>query len=150
MYDSNDVRNVRQRHPPIRSLRDCNTYQHHHFNHHFKQTKINIIAELVKCKQGGISVAAYGAAAKGNTLLNYSGIDSDLIQYVIDLNPHKQGKYLPGSRIPILGADELIENAPDVLLVLPWNLADEIKVQLNAFTKRGMRLLRAVPDLEYF
>jgi hypothetical protein len=114
------------------------------------QTKIKLMAELVKCKQGGISVAAYGAAAKGNTLLNYSGIDSDLIQYVIDLNPHKQGKYLPCSRIPILGADELIENAPDVLLVLPWNLADEIKVQLNAFTKCGMRLLRAVPDLEYF
>jgi len=114
------------------------------------QTKIKLMAELVKCKQGGISVAAYGAAAKGNTLLNYSGIDSDLIQYVIDLNPHKQGKYLPGSRIPILGADELIENAPDVLLILPWNLADEIKVQLTAFTKRGMRLLRAVPDLEYF
>jgi hypothetical protein len=114
------------------------------------QTKIKLMAELVKCKQGGISVAAYGAAAKGNTLLNYSGIDSDLIQYVIDLNPHKQGKYLPGSRIPILGTDELIENAPDVLLVLPWNLADEIKVQLNAFTKCGMRLLRAVPDLEYF
>lgn len=113
-------------------------------------TKIKLMAELVKCKQEGISVAAYGAAAKGNTLLNYAGIDSGLIQYVIDLNPHKQGKYLPGSRIPILGADELIENAPDVLLILPWNLADEIKIQLNAFTKRGMRLLRAVPDLEYF
>jgi hypothetical protein len=114
------------------------------------QTKIELMAELVKCKQEGISVAAYGAAAKGNTLLNYSGVDSGLIQYVIDLNPHKQGKYLPGSRIPILGAEELNENAPDVLLILPWNLADEIKVQLNAFTKRGMRLLRAVPDLEYF
>ena len=114
------------------------------------QTKIELIAELVKCKQVGISVAAYGAAAKGNTLLNYCGIDSDLIQYVIDLNPHKQGKYLPGSRIPIVGAEELNKNAPDVLLVLPWNLADEIKVQLNAFTKSGMRLLRAVPDLEYF
>jgi hypothetical protein len=95
-------------------------------------------------------VAAYGAAAKGNTLLNYCGIDSHLIDYVVDLNPHKQGNFLPGSRIPIVSATELEQNTPDVLLVLPWNLAGEIKAQLSSFTVNGMKLLRAIPKLEYF
>ena len=115
-----------------------------------RRVKIDLLEELVKCKKEGIKVAAYGAAAKGNTLLNYCGIDSDLISYVADLNPHKQEKYLPGSRIPIVGLDYLAENTPDVLLVLPWNLADEINSQLNNFTHAGLKLLRAVPNLEYF
>jgi hypothetical protein len=112
--------------------------------------KIDLLEELVKCKRQGIKVAAYGAAAKGNTLLNYCGIDLDLIDYVVDLNPHKQGNYLPGSRIPIVGLNHLVENTPDVLLVLPWNLADEINSQLSNFTNSGLKLLRAVPNLEYF
>jgi len=96
-------------------------------------------------------VAAYGAAAKGNTLLNYLGVDSDLVEYVIDLNPHKQGKYLPGSKIPIVGIEHLNENPPDVLLVLPWNLANEIKTQLTYVANMNtMKFLRAVPNLEYF
>jgi len=114
------------------------------------RVKIDLLEELVKCKREGIKVAAYGAAAKGNTLLNYCGIDSDLIDYVVDLNPHKQGNYLPGSRIPIVGIHHLTENTPDVLLVLPWNLADEIKSQLSNFTNAGLKLLRAVPNLGYF
>ena len=114
------------------------------------QVKINLVEELIKCKKNGTKVAAYGAAAKGNTLLNYSGIDSDLIDYVVDLNPHKQGNYLPGSRIPIVGLEELDKCPPDVLLVLPWNLAEEVKVQLNNYIVKGMKLLRAVPSLEYF
>jgi hypothetical protein len=112
--------------------------------------KLNLLDELIKCKREGIRVAAYGAAAKGNTLLNYCGIDSHLIDYVVDLNPHKQGNFLPGSRIPIVSATELEQNTPDVLLVLPWNLAGEIKAQLSSFTVNGMKLLRAIPKLEYF
>jgi hypothetical protein len=112
--------------------------------------KMELIQELIKCRKKGLKVAAYGAAAKGNTLLNYSGIDSDLIQYIVDLNPHKQGNYLPGSRIPILGIEELAENTPDVLLILPWNLAMEIKEQLKPFCEKGMQVLRAIPNLEYF
>jgi 2-polyprenyl-3-methyl-5-hydroxy-6-metoxy-1,4-benzoquinol methylase len=114
------------------------------------RVKIDLLEELVKCKRQGIKVAAYGAAAKGNTLLNYCGIDSDLVNYVVDLNPRKQGNYLPGSRIPIVGLEHLTENTPDVLLVLPWNLADEINSQLSNFTNAGLKLLRAVPNLEYF
>ena len=114
------------------------------------QIKTELLRELNNCKMNGISVAAYGAAAKGNTLLNYSGITSALIQYVVDLNPHKQGHYMPGSRIPILGPEELVNNPPDILLVLPWNLAVEIKAQLSKEVDKGMKLLRAIPDLEYF
>ena len=112
--------------------------------------KLDLLQELIRCKKSGIKVAAYGAAAKGNTLLNYCGIDSDLISYVVDLNPHKQGSYLPGSRIPIVGVEHLDENTPDILLILPWNLANEIKAQLGSLTNAGMKLLRAVPSLEYF
>ena len=114
------------------------------------RVKIELLEELIRCKRNGIKVAAYGAAAKGNTLLNYSGISSDLVDYVVDLNPHKQGNYLPGSRIPIVGVDELARNIPDVLLVLPWNLAGEIKVQLGNLAGKGVKFLRAVPSLEYF
>jgi hypothetical protein len=114
------------------------------------QVKSDLVNELVECQAKGIKVAAYGAAAKGNTLLNYSGITSELIKYVIDLNPHKQGNYLPGSRIPIVGLDELTKNPPEVLLVLPWNLATEVKNQLNKEVGIGLKLLRAIPNLEYF
>jgi len=115
------------------------------------QVKIDLLSELVKCKKEGLVVAAYGAAAKGNTLLNYLGVDSDLVEYVVDLNPHKQGKYLPGSKIPIVGIEHLNENPPDVLLVLPWNLANEIKTQLTYVANMNtMKFLRAVPNLEYF
>ena len=113
------------------------------------KTKLDLVAELVRCKKEGIRVAAYGAAAKGNTLLNYSGIDSDLIEYVVDLNPHKQENFLPGSRIPIVSDQVLNENPPDVLLVLPWNIIDEVKVQLNHLSTTGMKFLRAIPHLEY-
>ena len=114
------------------------------------RVKMNLLEELIRCKREGIKVAAYGAAAKGNTLLNYCGISSDLVNYVVDLNPHKHGNYLPGSRIPIVDPIKLNENTPDVLLVLPWNLAGEVKTQLSHLSARGMRLLRAIPDLEYF
>jgi hypothetical protein len=110
---------------------------------------IDLVAELVKYRKEGIRVAAYGAAAKGNTLLNYSGIDSDLIEYVVDLNPHKPGSFLPGSRIPIVSDQVLNENPPDVLLVLPWNIIDEVKLQLNQLSGEGMKFLRAIPRLEY-
>ena len=113
------------------------------------RTKLDLLAELVKCKKDGIRVAAYGAAAKGNTLLNYSGIDSDLIEYVVDLNPYKQGNLLPGSRIPIVGENKLMESPPDVLLILPWNLFDEIKEQLSYLSSNGTKFLRAIPKLEY-
>ncbi len=102
---------------------------------------------LAKAEAEDRSVAAYGAAAKGNTLLNYCGVGSDQIEFVVDANPHKQGQFLPGSHIPIVDEDHLRAAKPDYVLVLPWNLLDEISRQLHYISAWGGRLLRAVPTI---
>jgi hypothetical protein len=112
--------------------------------------KSDLLEELERIKKSGKTVAAYGAAAKGNTLLNFVGVKSDNIDYVVDRNPHKQGKYLPGSHIPIVSEDYLQNNPPDVLLILPWNLAVELSQQLEYLQRQGVKFLRAIPSLEYF
>lgn len=115
-----------------------------------QKVKLDLSNELSRVKAEGLRIAAYGAAAKGNTLLNFVGIQADTIEYVIDLNPHKLGKYLPGSHIPVLSEDQLRLNPPDILLILPWNLADEIVDQLAYLKEQGVKFLRAIPSLEYF
>jgi 2-polyprenyl-3-methyl-5-hydroxy-6-metoxy-1,4-benzoquinol methylase len=102
---------------------------------------------LRQAKVEGRSVVAYGAAAKGNTLLNFAGVGTDLIRCVVDLNPAKQGKFMPGSRIPIVGRDALIARRPDYLLVLPWNLITEIREQHEGLARLGTRFVVAVPHL---
>jgi SAM-dependent methyltransferase len=91
--------------------------------------KLDLLSALVRAKGEGKRIAAYGAAAKGNTLLNYAGVGADIIDYVVDRNPHKQGKFMPGSRIPIVGAFSTPE--PDIVLILPWNIKDEITDSLK-------------------
>jgi len=113
------------------------------------QVKINLLSELIECKKNGLRVIAYGAAAKGNTLLNYSKIDSDLIECVVDLNPNKQDKFTPGSRIPILGESILKNNPPDIVLILPWNISTEVTAQLSYLRKSGTKFFRAIPNIEY-
>lgn len=115
-----------------------------------QQVKSDLVEELERIKKSGKTVAAYGAAAKGNTLLNFVGVKSNNIDYVVDRNPHKQGKYLPGSHIPIVSEDYLQNNPPDVLLILPWNLAVELSQQLEYLKRQGVKFLRAIPSLEYF
>ena len=112
--------------------------------------KHDLLSELIKCKKDGKRISAYGAAAKGVTLLNYCGVSNDLIDYVVDLNPNKQGKFLPGSQIPIVGINVFDMKIPDILLVLPWNLSIEIKSQLSSYLKSGMKTIRAIPKVEYF
>lgn len=112
--------------------------------------KHNLLSELIKCKKDGKRISAYGAAAKGVTLLNYCGVSNDLIDYVVDLNPNKQGKFLPGSQIPIVGINVFDMKIPDILLVLPWNLSIEIKSQLSSYLKSGIKTIRAIPKVEYF
>jgi hypothetical protein len=114
------------------------------------KTKSDLVAELSKQKANGKNIAAYGAAAKGVTLLNYCGIKSDVIDYVVDLNPSKQGKFLPGCQIPIVDSKMLTSNPPDILLVLAWNLATELKLQLSDHINLGMKLIKAVPEVVYF
>ncbi|AUB84162.1 class I SAM-dependent methyltransferase [Candidatus Thiodictyon syntrophicum] len=112
------------------------------------RVKDDFLAFLLDAKRRGKTVAGYGAAAKGNTLLNYAGVRPDLLPFVVDRNPAKQGKYLPGSRIPITGEERLRRTRPDVILVLPWNLKTEVMQQLAYARTWGARFVTAVPTLE--
>lgn len=111
-------------------------------------TKNACLKFLIEAKTLGQSVVGYGAAAKGNTLLNFAGIKSDLIQYVCDSAESKIGKFLPGSHIPILSPDALFDNPPDHLVILPWNIATEVKQQLNYLVKRGTQFWKFIPCIE--
>jgi 2-polyprenyl-3-methyl-5-hydroxy-6-metoxy-1,4-benzoquinol methylase len=110
--------------------------------------KNDFLAFLLDIKRQGKTVAAYGAAAKGNTLMNYAGVRPDLISYVVDRNPAKQHKYMPGSRIPIVAEARILENRPDYVVVLPWNLREEVMTQLAYIREWGGRFVTAVPKLE--
>jgi SAM-dependent methyltransferase len=103
---------------------------------------------LLDVRQKGKLVAAYGAAAKGNTLMNYAGIRPDLIKFVADRNPAKQGKYMPGSRIPIVGEYRLKSSKPDCVVIFPWNLRAEVIQQLDYIREWGGKFVTAVPDLD--
>ena len=109
--------------------------------------RTGLLAFLRQAKAEGKTVAAYGAAAKGNTLLNYCGVGADLISCVVDRNPHKQGCFMPGSRIPIHDPAKLAELRPDYVLILPWNLKDEITQQMAEIRGWGGRFVIAIPAL---
>jgi SAM-dependent methyltransferase len=113
------------------------------------RVKDNFVAFLIEEKRLGRRVAAYGAAAKGNTLLNYAGVKPDLLPYVCDAAESKQGKFLPGSHIPIYSPEALRENPPDDVVVLPWNIAREVQAQLADGLPGDTRLVTAVPELRY-
>ena len=108
----------------------------------------DLVTYLIEAKRAGRMVAGYGAAAKGNTLLNFAGVRPDLLRYVVDRNPAKQGKFMPGSRIPIVGPERLADERPDDLLVLPWNLLDEVRAENTAVARSGTRFVRAVPRIQ--
>ncbi len=110
--------------------------------------KRQILGFLIDLKEQGLSVVGYGAPAKGNTLLNYCGVRRDFIDYTCDLNPHKQGHLLPGSHIPIRSPDEIRATQPDVVLILPWNLKDEIVQQLSFIGEWGGRFAARTPELK--
>lgn len=112
------------------------------------QIKNEFLKFLLEVRGQGKTLVAYGAAAKGNTLMNYSGIRPDLVPFVADRNPAKQGKFMPGSRIPILAPDEIERLKPDYLLILPWNLAHEVKAQFAMLAASGTKFVTAVPRLE--
>ena len=118
------------------------------FKYRVNTVKNNLLNFLIKAKQDGKKVAAYGAAAKGNTLLNYAGVGPDLIEYIIDKNPAKQGKYMPGSRIPIKDESHLNINPVDFILILPWNLKKEISEQIESTIRLKVKFLVAVPSLK--
>lgn len=112
------------------------------------KVKLDLTDFLIQQKRKGKTVAAYGAAAKGNTLLNYCGIKSDLIDFVVDANPHKQNKFLPASHIPVVNEQFLKDAKPDFIIILPWNLKDEIAQQLAYTGEWGTQLVVPIPQLE--
>jgi len=127
-------------------LRILTTYRN--FQRQADRVKDDLLAFLIKQKRSGKKVAAYGAAAKGNTLLNYAGIKPDLLPYACDAAPSKQGKFLPGSHIPILSPEALREDKPDIVLILPWNIADEILKQHAYVREWGGIFMSAVPEIK--
>lgn len=118
------------------------------FQHKAEKVKNDLVAFLIDARRDGRTVAAYGAAAKGNTLLNFAGIRGDLISYVVDRNPAKQDMFMPGSRIPIVDESRLQAEPPDFLVILPWNLRDEVMAQLDDVRRGGAKFVVAVPALE--
>lgn len=131
-----------------RGLQVLETYGH--FQERSDQIKNGLLSFLIEAKQSHKKVAAYGAAAKGNTLLNYAGVKPDLLPFVCDAAIAKQGKYMPGSHIPILPPSVLDRSPPDYLLILPWNIAAEVRERQAHLAAQGMKFVTAVPRLEVF
>lgn len=126
-------------------LLDLNTYNE--FQARAEKVKNTLLSFLIEQKNAGNSVAAYGAAAKGNTILNYAGIKTDLLPYVCDSAPSKQSKYMPGSHIPILSPEVLNERKPDYIIILPWNIAEEVLNKYSFVKEWGAKFVTAVPEL---
>jgi len=108
---------------------------------------VDLLTFLIDAKKGGKRVAAYGAAAKGNTLINFAGVRHHLLPWVVDRNPAKQGKFLPGSRVPIVSEERIHAERPDYILILPWNLRDEVMRQLAYIREWGGEFVTAIPSL---
>jgi SAM-dependent methyltransferase len=117
------------------------------FSERVQKTKRGLLKFLIDAKERGKTVVGYGAPAKGNTLLNFCGIGPDLIQYTVDRSPHKQGKFLPGSRLPIFDPAKFMETRPDYVLILPWNLESEIKNQMAHISEWGGRFVVPIPEV---
>jgi len=127
-------------------ITDLSTYQD--FARRVERVKDDLLLFLIHAKRAGKQVAGYGAPGKGNTLLNYCGIRGDLISYLVDRNPYKHGRYTPGTHIPIFPTEHLAETRPDYILILPWNLKDEISRQLAYTRDWGAKLAVLIPGLE--
>jgi hypothetical protein len=112
-----------------------------------KETKRKLLSFAIAVKREGKCLVGYGAAAKGNTLLNYCGIRADFIDYVVDRSPHKQGRFLPGTHIPICHPDKIKESMPDYVLILPWNLTDEIIEQMGYIRAWGGQFVVPIPEV---
>ncbi len=118
------------------------------FGERVKESKRALLEFMIKVKRAGNHVAAYGAPGKGNTLLNYCGLGTDFIDYTVDRSPHKQGNFLPGTRIPIHAPEKIFETKPDYILLLPWNLKDEIMQQMSHIRSWGGRFITPLPTVE--
>jgi SAM-dependent methyltransferase len=142
LKDSATLREVRAQESAA-GLQDLGTYAK--FSKRVEECRDSLLAFLAMAKREGKRIAAYGAAAKGNTLLNFCGVTPADIAFVADRNPHKQNKFLPGTHIPVVSPEELMQAKPDYVLILPWNLRDEIQQQLAGVRAWGGRFVTPVP-----
>jgi 2-polyprenyl-3-methyl-5-hydroxy-6-metoxy-1,4-benzoquinol methylase len=129
-----------------KGLTDINAYAG--FREKALKVKLDLLEFLIEQQRKNIRVAAYGAAAKGNTLLNFCGVKNDMIEFVVDANPHKQGKFLPASHIPVVNEQFLKDSKPDFVIILPWNLKEEITKQLHYIKDWGGKFVVPIPSLE--
>nr|MCM0590712.1 class I SAM-dependent methyltransferase [Gloeotrichia echinulata DEX184] len=120
------------------------------FGEQVKETKLKLLDFLIKAKRERKSIVGYGAPGKGNTLLNYCGIRTDFIDYTVDRNPYKQGQFLPGTHIPIFHPDKIQETKPDYVLILPWNLQDEIITQIAYIRDWGGQFVVPIPEVKLY
>lgn len=120
------------------------------FGEKVKETKRNLLDLLIDLKRNNKSIVGYGAPGKGNTLLNYCGIRTDFLDYTVDRNPYKQGKFLPGTHIPIFNPSKIEETKPDYLLILPWNIKDEIMQQMSFISDWGGRFIVPIPQAKVY
>jgi len=157
IYARHSTKSAKPIEPRVEELRDLEleaglnrmeTYDS--FSEQVKETKRKILDFLIRAKRDGKSVAGYGAPGKGNTLLNYCGIRTDFIDYTVDRNPYKHGKYLPGTHIPIFSPERLKETQPDFVFILPWNFKDEIMGQTSYIREWGGEFVVPIPQLEVY
>ena len=127
-------------------LNKIETYRE--FSEQVKKTKRNILNFLINLKNEGKKIVGYGAPAKGNTLLNYCGIGTDFLDYTVDISPYKQGLYLPGSRIPVFTVDKIKQTKPDYVVILPWNIKEEIMEQMGFIKEWGGKFITLIPNVE--
>ena len=115
-----------------------------------EEVKRSLLHFLIEAKRQGKRIAGYGAPGKGNTLLNYCGIREDFIDFTVDRNPMKQNTFLPGSRIPVFAPEMIDEQKPDYVLILPWNLKDEVMEQLSHIRNWGAQFIVPIPELKIY
>jgi hypothetical protein len=120
------------------------------FGEQVKETKRKLLEFLISTKRDGKSIVGYGAPGKGNTLLNYCGIRTDFLDYTVDRNPYKHGKFLPGTHIPIFPPEKILETRPDFVLILPWNFKDEIMSQMAGIREWGGRFIVPIPEVKVY
>ena len=113
-----------------------------------RETKRKLLEVLIAAKRAGKRIAGYGAPGKGNTLLNYCGIRVDFLDFTVDRNPYKHGRFLPGTHIPVFSPEKLDAEKPDYILILPWNLKDEIMQQLAHAREWGAKFIVPIPEAQ--
>lgn len=128
----------------------ANLEKYFSFAEKVRETKRNLLSFLINLKRNGKSIVGYGAPGKGNTLLNYCGIRTDFLDYTVDRNPYKQGKFLPGTHIPIFHPDKIKETKPNYVLILPWNIKEEVMNQLSYINEWGGRFVVLVPEVKVY